>query len=393
MAIKKHASSGTWMYDVRHPITKKRLRVHGFPTKSVAGEAADNLRRRWRDEKHGTREYQTALEKSGHDKLNLRDQLKFEVELLREESVDFFTSNRERTAFTTLRFIDGLPENLAVTELTPTHLKALADREIERGVKRSSVATYLTQFRSVLTRIRERNPVLANWDIPFYVVPREFRRKLRKIWTTDELDKVLDVLSQPERYFTNRNVQHRRKLIVNYRDAFDLLSIAAMIGARKTEVLLLEWGKVYFDFGVMQIRTLKRKGGKVEYREIPLTEELAALLRDRRTFNADRYPADETMLFPRWRTDPHSKWLYHVLKQACDYAGIPYGDGEAGLVPHGLRHTAATRMVIGGTDLVTAADILGNTPETMLKNYAHTTMDSKRTALGKLTLVRPAKAA
>ena len=57
-----------------------------------------------------------------------------------------------------------------------------------------------------------------------------------------------------------------------------------------------------------------------------------------------------------------------ALALAVDKAGVPR------LTSHGLRHTAATHMVAGATDigqLRAIADILGHSPDMLMKTYAH----------------------
>ena len=57
------------------------------------------------------------------------------------------------------------------------------------------------------------------------------------------------------------------------------------------------------------------------------------------------------------------------------------------LTSHGLRHTAATHMVRYATDLGeirAAADILGHSPDILMKTYAHVMPESLRTVTDKI---------
>ena len=63
------------------------------------------------------------------------------------------------------------------------------------------------------------------------------------------------------------------------------------------------------------------------------------------------------------------------LERVIVAAGVPR------LTSHGLRHTAATHMVRQATDLGelrAVADILGHSPEILLRVYAHTLPESLR---------------
>lgn len=57
------------------------------------------------------------------------------------------------------------------------------------------------------------------------------------------------------------------------------------------------------------------------------------------------------------------------------------------LSSHGLRHTAATHMVRDASDIGeirAAADILGHSPEMLMKTYAHVLPESVRTVTEKI---------
>jgi integrase len=51
---------------------------------------------------------------------------------------------------------------------------------------------------------------------------------------------------------------------------------------------------------------------------------------------------------------------------------------------HDLRHTAATKMIEAGVDLVTVSKILGHSSIQMTMRYAHPTPENMQRAVGKL---------
>ena len=67
-----------------------------------------------------------------------------------------------------------------------------------------------------------------------------------------------------------------------------------------------------------------------------------------------------------------------MTASACGYAGIK------DLHFHDLRHTAASKMVEAGVDLVTVKEILGHSSIEMTIRYAHPTSENKRRAVEKL---------
>lgn len=62
----------------------------------------------------------------------------------------------------------------------------------------------------------------------------------------------------------------------------------------------------------------------------------------------------------------------------CEKAGIK------GLRLHDLRHTAATKMIEAGVDLVTVSKILGHSSIQMTMRYAHPTTENMKRAVDKL---------
>lgn len=379
MSIKK-SDNGTWMYDVRHPITKRRKRVNGFRSKSEADMARSVIIAIWRGQKHGV-----AVGELRGLRLSLRDELEMETKLLYAEGDTFFTSTKRKVSSSVRKISTYLPESLNVTDLQPEHLEQIVKGEIARGIKPRSVETYMSQLTFVLNRVKNRHrEALAHWNIPTTAVPKDGRddAKLRRIWTPEEVDSVLGVLSDPSKYR-----KATPKVIINWRDTHDFISIDAMTGMRKTEILILEWPKIFFDWNIIMARTLKKKRNAEVYREIPMSADLRALLLARRDTIHANYGSTETRVFPRWN-GTNSSWIYRTLEEACRAAGVQYGQGEFGVVPHGLRHTAATRMITSGVDIATAAEILGNTVVTMMRHYAHTTMESKISAMESLNISR-----
>lgn len=51
------------------------------------------------------------------------------------------------------------------------------------------------------------------------------------------------------------------------------------------------------------------------------------------------------------------------------------------MVFHDLRHTLATRLVLGGIDLVTVKELMGHADISTTMRYAHPSPDSKRHAV------------
>jgi integrase len=376
------------MYDIRHPVTKKRVRIGGFRTRAQADQARTNQMEKWRSEKYG-HDFRPNL---SHLNLLLRDELVAESELLRAEfeSIDRKANEGLRKLYAqsiARRFAEVVPASLSVQDLQREHLDLFSGKLRREGVAPNTITNYQLSIRFVLKRIAKRNASMMPpaWEPPIFTRLTEAQsatKKKRRVWSDEEFDKVVDSLLHPERHHKSERMWEVKR---TWRDIADLIRIAKVTGMRKTEIFLIERGRIFFQWGIMQARTLKRRGGSVEYRDIPITPELESVLRDR----LELIGPDERMLFPRVQGKYTSGWVYDNLRKAAEYAGVEYGQASGGVVIHGLRHTAATKMVSSGVDIPTAAEVLGNSIQTMLENYAHTTIESKRRALDAIAERKP----
>ncbi len=176
------------------------------------------------------------------------------------------------------------------------------------------------------------------------------------------------------------------------------LRLAALYGLRRSELLGLPWSAVDVKAGTVRIeQALIEVSGKVEWsagknersrRTIPIDPATAKALAAHRRFQAE----ERLAAGPEWidmglvvtsrtgnRVAPSNfdQTLARLVKQA----GVPR------LTSHGLRHTAATHMVRHAADLGemrAAADILGHSPDMLMKVYAHALPESVRTVTDKI---------
>ena len=152
-----------------------------------------------------------------------------------------------------------------------------------------------------------------------------------RILTIDEEKRLLAALSEPCRV-------HIKPLIICLLDT----------GARKGEMLKLTWKNVDFERRLLTFRSETTK--TFTTRQVAMTarmyDELQALWQKS---NQDLSAKVFTMR------------IFRVsFYTACRIAGIPTG-GNDGLTVHGLRHTAATRLVQGKLPIQLVGKILGHT--------------------------------
>jgi integrase len=198
------------------------------------------------------------------------------------------------------------------------------------------------------------------------------RRRETEAWTRDEIAR-----------FLNATASHR--LAAAFR-------IAVLYGLRRSELLALRWDDVDLDGATLRIDEglVPVIGGMVwtnaknerSRRLIPLDlETLRAVVRHRREQSVERLFAgpewtDLDLVFTTDLGHPVMPRSFdRTLEVAVRAAGVP------GLSSHGLRHTAATHMVQGSRDLGelrAVADVLGHSPEILLRVYAHALPETVR---------------
>jgi|Deesub1362A_J573_1020465.scaffolds.fasta_scaffold00364_5 integrase len=190
--------------------------------------------------------------------------------------------------------------------------------------------------------------------------PRVPRRR-RRVLTPAELAAMLDA-ARPYKYYI-------------------VVRILALTGMRLGEVLGLRWSDVDLDAGTITVRRsidTRRRRPKPEgdeaktatsVRTIRLDPEtvdlLAGLRRARLAGRVTPLHIDDRYVFGPGDRPLGEYSVRRTLNAALARAGLPH------IRVHDLRHGAGSILVADGVDLATAAALLGHTPETLLRVYAH----------------------
>lgn len=123
-------------------------------------------------------------------------------------------------------------------------------------------------------------------------------------------------------------------------------------------------------------------------RTIPIDDETAAALTSHRRFQAKerlaagpQWEDNDLVLATRTGRVVSPRNFDTTFARLVAKADVPR------LSSHGLRHTAATHMVRHASDIGeirAAADILGHSPDMLMKTYAHVLPESVRTVTEKI---------
>ena len=167
--------------------------------------------------------------------------------------------------------------------------------------------------------------------------PRKYN-PLPKVLAAEEIAQIIDVLD---------NIKHKC-----------MLSLIYSAGLRRSELLKMRISDI--DSKRMQLCIKMSKGGKD--RNVPLSETILKWLR---IYYLKYRPVN--YLFEGQKGEQYSeRSLALVLKKACSLAGI-----KKPVNLHMLRHSYATHLLEGGTDLRYIQELLGHKSSRTTEIYTH----------------------
>jgi integrase len=148
----------------------------------------------------------------------------------------------------------------------------------------------------------------------------------------------------------------------------DLIRFALNTGLRIGEIFSLRWSNVDLKRGILSVFAAKTE----KIREVPINSET------RQVLEAWWLGKKSEVVFYNPETGKPFVDLKTGFALACSKAKI------SAVTWHTLRHTFASRLVNSGVDIVTVKELLGHSSLSVTMRYAHTNIDSKRTAVEKL---------
>lgn len=147
------------------------------------------------------------------------------------------------------------------------------------------------------------------------------------------------------------------------------LRLALTTGARKSELRSLRWSDIDLGHRVAVLR--KSKNG--EQRTLPLVMSVRdALVQAKKV-----QPINSDLVFFDPKKPMQAKNVDTIWKHVRARAGLEADrdDSLDHVVLHSTRHTAATKLVAGGANVIQAAAVTGHKTVGMLKRYTHMKSD------------------
>ena len=154
----------------------------------------------------------------------------------------------------------------------------------------------------------------------------------------------------------------------------DFIRLALYTGARRGELLGLEWSRVDLRANLIHLEAVHTKTGTP--RAIPLCKEARQALIGRQRFRASFCP-DASFVFVNHEGCP-IRSIRKSFSTACRRADI------SDFRIHDLRHTFASWLVTEGVPLLEVSRLLGHSTIKMTERYAHLAPDNLKSAVSLL---------
>ena len=254
-------------------------------------------------------------------------------ELQRRNYSDITTRKYLQVVTAFARHFGKSPDELGPNELRSYQAYLLKERKVTPGTAVNCVAALRFFFIKTLKRPQFRE---------FLPYPKD-RRRLPTVLSREEVSRLINAAG----------TLFRRTLLMTLYGT----------GMRRSELARLKVSDI--DSQRMIIRVMAGKGGKD--RDLPLSPALLESLREYWRWRKPRtylFPSRDPRRGPEQPISDKSVWI--ACSEAARHAGI-----SKRVTPHTLRHSWATHLLEGGTDLRTIQVVLGHGDLETTAQYLH----------------------
>lgn len=206
-------------------------------------------------------------------------------------------------------------------------------------------------------------------------ISHAFSRAVEWEWCEQNPCKGVSRMSEPkgrDRYLSD----DERKALLDACKELDptlylIVVMALSTGARRGEIMGLEWKDIHWKEGFATLRDTKN----TEHRAMPLVGHAMKLLKEHRDENRQ---LKDRLLFPDPR-DRERPWNFEAVwrkaKKQAEIENFRF---------HDLRHSAASYLAMGGASMAEIAEVLGHKTLAMVKRYSHLSNDHVSSVVEKM---------
>lgn len=147
------------------------------------------------------------------------------------------------------------------------------------------------------------------------------------------------------------------------------VAIALETAARRNAIESLRWDQIDLEAGVIHYGAGEQRQKNKRRVPVPISDRLRPVL--------ERAYAERVNEYVLGSDRPS----YYLFVELCEQAALKISPKFFNVTPHTLRHTWATLAARAGVDLFSIAGVLGDSMQTVMRNYAHHSPDHLRSAI------------
>jgi len=237
--------------------------------------------------------------------------------------------------------------NKNIKEISPFVIEKYRSYRRELGIQNASINREVGVLRRMFTIAVDNDWVDENPCVAKKVKPLRVDNIKERFLTPSEEPRMMDACKD--------DCEYMKAIII----------CALNTGMRKAEILNLKWENI--DLKERYLTLLKTKNGKT--RNIPINNKLL------REFQKLYQTKTSKYVFVNPKTNSPYVNIRKTFNKICNKAKVH------NFVFHSLRHTAATRLVTAGIDLIVVKEILGHSDLKTVQRYAHPVPERKLQAV------------
>ena len=238
--------------------------------------------------------------------------------------------------------------NLAVTDLTYTHLKEFVAELFDLGLSARTQARIISGIKQFFGFLILED-LLKDDPSELLEMPK-IGRKLPEILTIEEIDQMIGAID------LGKLEGHRNRAMIE-----TLYSC----GLRVSELVNLRFSDLYFEEGFIRVIG---KGNKERLVPVsPSVEKEIGIYNDHIRRHQTIQPGNENVVFLNRRGAMLTRvMIFTIIKNLSQAIGL-----KKTVSPHTFRHSFATHLIEGGANLRAVQDMLGHESITTTEIYTH----------------------
>lgn len=238
--------------------------------------------------------------------------------------------------------------NLAVTDLTYTHLKEFVAELFDLGLSARTQARIISGIKQFFGFLILED-LLKDDPSELLEMPK-IGRKLPEILTIEEIDQLIGAID------LGKLEGHRNRAMIE-----TLYSC----GLRVSELVNLRFSDLYFEEGFIRVIG---KGNKERLVPVsPSVEKEIGIYNDHIRRHQTIQPGNENVVFLNRRGAMLTRvMIFTIIKNLSQAIGL-----KKTVSPHTFRHSFATHLIEGGANLRAVQDMLGHESITTTEIYTH----------------------